>query len=79
LEFPESPAPLTDNNERLGYLPRADWPAGNEDCLLDEDGEPQVDKLNPETDSEEERIGYHLSTDICPRGAQWQKGYPYIY
>jgi len=53
----------------LGYLSRADWAtrkAGNEDCLLDDDDEPQVDELNPETDSEEEQ-GYHLSTDLSER------------
>ena len=41
------PAPPIDNNKRLGHLSRADncpaGKAGNEDCLLDEEDEPQVD------------------------------------
>lgn len=56
LEFPESPAPPIDNNKRLGHLSRADWPAGkvrNDDCLLDEDDEPQVDELDPEAEEEQ--------------------------
>jgi len=64
----------------LGYLSRADWPAGkagNEDCLLDEDDEPQLDELNPEADSEKEQ-GYHLSTDLSERRTVGKK-YPCIH
>jgi hypothetical protein len=49
-------APPIDNNKRLGHLSRADWPAGkagDEDCLLDEDDEPQVDELDPEAEEEQ--------------------------
>jgi hypothetical protein len=49
LEFPESLASPIDNNKTAGHLSRADLPAGkagNEDCLLNEDGEPQVDELD---------------------------------
>jgi hypothetical protein len=82
LEFPESPAPPIDNNKRLGHLSRADWPggkAGNEDCLLDEDVEPQVDELDPEADLEEEQ-GYRtdLSTDLSEKSTV-AKVYLYIY
>ncbi|KAJ8580261.1 hypothetical protein M405DRAFT_71125 [Rhizopogon salebrosus TDB-379] len=56
LEFPESPVPPIDNNKTLGHLSRADWPAGqagNDDCLLDEDDEPQVDELDLEAEEEQ--------------------------
>jgi hypothetical protein len=66
LEFPESPVPPIDNNKTLGHLSRADWPAGqarNDDCLLDEDDEPQVDELDLEAEEEQ---GYRTdwSTDL---------------
>jgi hypothetical protein len=69
LEFPESPAPPIDNNKILGHLSRADWPAGkarNEDCLLDEDDEPQVGALDLEVEEEQ---GYRTdwSTDLSEK------------
>jgi hypothetical protein len=76
LEFPESPAPPIDNNKTLGHLSRPDLPAGkagNEDCLLNEDDEPQVDELDLEAE-DTPRIGQK----ICLRRVQWQKVYQRI-
>ena len=48
------------------HLSRADWQAGkagNEDCLLDEDDEPQVDELDTEA-KEEQGYRTNCSTDL---------------
>jgi hypothetical protein len=44
----------------------ASWKAGNEDCLLDEDDEPQVEELDPEAEEEQ---GYRTdwSTDLSDK------------
>ena len=51
------------------HLSRADWQAGkagNEDCLLDEDDEPQVDELDLEAE-EEQGCRTDWSTDLSEK------------